>query len=170
METGNLFRAFDTSAAGLSAQRARLNAISANIANAQTTRTPEGGPYRRRVVQLSSAGEAGSDLFARLLQAKQSMALAPERTSPRHLGDPAPVELERGREGVDFTVGVDTTTPTRLEYDPGHPDANEDGYVEYPNVEIIHEMVDLMAAARAYEANVTVLNSTKAMLRKALEI
>lgn len=170
METGNLFRAFDTSAAGLSAQRARLNAISANIANVQTTRTPEGGPYRRQVVQLSVAGEAGSDLFARLLAAKQGMNLAPERTSPRHLPAPGPVELERARVGVDFSVAVDNTTPTRLEYDPGHPDANEDGYVEYPNVEIIREMVDLMAAARAYEANVTVLNSTKAMLRKALEI
>ena len=170
METGNLFHAFDVSAAGLSAQRARLNAISSNIANAQTTRTPEGGPYKRKVVTTAAAGSPVSDLFERLLQAKRALKLDPEKTSVRHLDEADLVRLEEGRQGISFDVATDNETPTRFEYDPGHPDANEDGYVEYPNVEVIKEMVDLMAAARAYEANVTVMNSTKAMLRKALEI
>jgi flagellar basal-body rod protein FlgC len=170
METGNLFRAFDLSAAGLSAQRARLNAISANIANAQTTRTPEGGPYKRQVVTVESAGASPSDLFEKLLESQQSLALDPTTTSPRHLTEADLVRLDDPRAGLHFSVGTDEETPTRFEYDPGHPDANADGYVEYPNVEVIREMVDLMAASRAYEANVTVLNSTKSMLRKALEI
>ncbi len=74
-----------------------------------------------------------------------------------------------GRDAVVWTIQEDGS-PGRLVYEPGHPDANEEGYVEYPNVEIIREMVDLMAASRAYEANITVLNATKSMLRKALEI
>jgi flagellar basal-body rod protein FlgC len=170
METGNLFRAFDVSAAGLAAQRARLNVISSNIANAQTTRTEEGGPYRRQVVTVEAAGASQSDLFERLLEAQQSIALDPATTSPRHLSDADLVRFEDPRPGLRYSVGTDEKTPTRFEYDPGHPDANAEGYVEYPNVEVIQEMVDLMAASRAYEANVTVLNSTKSMLRKALEI
>jgi flagellar basal-body rod protein FlgC len=122
------------------------------------------------VVTTSAAGSPVSDLFERLLQAKRALKLDPDKTSVRHLDEADLVRLEEGRQGISFEVATDNGTPTRFEYDPGHPDANEDGYVEYPNVEVIKEMVDLMAAARAYEANVTVMNSTKAMLRKALEI
>jgi flagellar basal-body rod protein FlgC len=171
MDTGNLFQAFRISASGLSAQRARLNVISANIANASTTRTPEGGAYKRRVVTFEGDAAGGrSTLFERLLHATRSLGTGLERTSPRHLNETTLPTFPEGDPGVAFSVGVDEETPTRFEYEPGHPDANEDGYVEYPNVEVVHEMVDLMTASRAYEANVTVLNSTKAMLRKALEI
>lgn len=170
MNTGNLFHAFNVSAQGLNSQRARLNVIAANIANAQTTRTPEGGPYRRRIVQVSSRGSLGSGLFERLLHAKRSLGLGPRKTSGGHLEGAELLALQREPEGLNIEVQLDRQTPTRTEYEPGHPDANEEGYVEYPNVEIVREMVDLMAASRAYEANVTVLNSTKAMLRKALEI
>ena len=171
MSDGNLFSAFDVSAAGLSVQRARLNVISANLANAQTTRTAEGGPYKRRVVDVSAGPPgAGSELFEQLLAAKKAGGIEPTRTSPRHLSELQLVDLPGGHEGVGYEVKTDEQTPGRLEYDPGHPDANADGYVEYPNVEVVREMVDLMAATRAYEANVTVLNATKSMIRKALEI
>jgi flagellar basal-body rod protein FlgC len=170
MESGSLFRAFDVSANGLTAQRARLNAISANIANAQTTRTPEGGPYRRRLARMSATGSRPSNLFERMLDAERSVALEMRQTAGRHLSGAPRLSLRREPEGVAVDVQTDEQTPTRTEYEPGHPDANEEGYVEYPNVEIIREMVDLMSASRAYEANVTVLNATKAMLRKALEI
>jgi flagellar basal-body rod protein FlgC len=171
MSDGNLFRAFDVSAAGLTAQRVRLNVLSANIANAQTTRTPEGGAYRRRVVTLSSPGPvAAPRLFERLLAAKRALELDVAKTSPRHLDETRLASFADRPEEIDHSVTIDVVTPTRLEYDPGHPDANAEGYVEYPNVDIIREMVQLLAATRAYEANVTVLNSTKTMLKKALEI
>jgi flagellar basal-body rod protein FlgC len=171
LSDGNLFAAFDVSASGLTAQRARLNVVAANLANAQTTRTAEGGPYRRRVLRIE-AGPAGggSPLFEQLLEAKRSGAIEVARTSPRHLKDPELVEFPGRHAGVSFDVTTDTETPGRLEYDPGHPDANADGYVEYPNVDVVKEMVELMAASRAYEANVTTLNATKAMIKKALEI
>ncbi|GJM45141.1 MAG: flagellar basal-body rod protein FlgC [Gemmatimonadota bacterium] len=171
MSMGNLFNAFDVSAAGLSAQRARLNVISANLANVETTRTPEGGPYRRRTLQVTGAGDAAnSDLFQKLLSAQRHLGVDIEKTSARHLDNPGLVSLTDESRGLQYGVVADEDTPMRMEFDPGHPDANEDGYVEYPNVEVVREMVDLMAASRAYEANVTVLNATKAMLRKALEI
>jgi len=171
MGMGNLFSAFDVSASGLSAQRARLNVISTNLANVETTRTPEGGPYRRREVVLSTNGPAsGSDLFERLLASQRNLGMSVEKTSPRHLDPAPPVPFADSAAGIRATVVTDDETPLRLEYDPGHPDSNEDGYVAYPNVDTVREMVDLMAASRAYEANVTVLNATKARLRKALEI
>jgi flagellar basal-body rod protein FlgC len=170
MSEGNLFHAFDLSASGLSAQRARLNVVSANLANAQTTRTPGGGPYRRQVLSVESGGgPPGLSLFERMLHSQRAISLDPSRTSARHLEEPGPVRFPGGREAVVWTVGEDGA-PGRLVYEPGHPDANAEGYVEYPNVEVIREMVDLMAASRAYEANITVLNATKSMLRKALEI
>jgi flagellar basal-body rod protein FlgC len=168
---GSLFRAFDVSAAGLTAQRARLNVISTNLANTQTTRTPEGGPYHRRVLTVSSGPDGGgSPVFEELLEAKRAGLIEVSRTSPRHLSDPELVSFPGKPEGVTFEVHEDTTTPGRMEYDPGHPDANAQGYVEYPNVDVVKEMVDLMAASRAYEANVTTLGATKAMIKKSLEI
>jgi len=120
-----------TPASGLAAQHRRIDAIAQNIANAETTRTPDGGPYKRQVVALS----------------------------PAPLGDGVRVAGIRqdAREGA-------------LVYDPGHPDADPSGYVRYPNVDVPAEMVDLMVARRTYEANVTVFQVAKAMLRRALDI
>jgi flagellar basal-body rod protein FlgC len=115
-----------TSAAGMSVQQSFIEAISANIANAETTRTPDGGPYRRRV------------------------ALAENNNSQVRV--------------------VDDATPGRLVYDPGHPDADQNGYVTMPNVDIATETVDLMVARRMHEANATVFQAAKGMLRRALEI
>jgi flagellar basal-body rod protein FlgC len=122
----SLLRPLANAAAGMSVQQAFIEAISANIANAETTRTPDGGPYRRRI------------------------ALA-----------------EGGNSQVRV---VDDATPGRMVYDPGHPDADPNGYVRLPNVDIATETVDLMVARRMHEANATVFQAAKGMLRRALEI
>jgi flagellar basal-body rod protein FlgC len=171
MKIGNLFQAFRLSASGLAAQRARLNVVSANIANADVTRTAEGGPYRRRVVSLSAQpGPRRPSVFARLLESQRRMGVEVARTSERHLEQADLPTFAEPAGTVTASVGEDKQTPPRVEYAPGHPDADADGYVTYPNVEVLQEMVDLLAASRAYEANVTALNATKAMLKKALEI
>jgi flagellar basal-body rod protein FlgC len=129
------------SASGLSAQRTRLNVIAENLANANTTRTESGGPYRRRVTRLES--EAPS--FAALLSSAPQL------------------------RGVKVG-GVVQIPETRRQYMPGHPDADKDGYVEMPNVNPVLEMTDMLAATRAYEANVTAIQSLKSMAQKALEL
>jgi len=119
-----------TSAQGMSRQQAFLDVISANLANAEVTRTPEGGPYRR---QVATAGR-----------------------------DPV-----TGQVSMQVTEDADKG---RLVYDPGHPDANAEGFVEYPNVDVTHELVDLMIVRRVHEANATVFQAAKSMLKRALEI
>lgn len=134
------------SASGLTAQRMRMNAISSNIANANTTKTPEGGPYRRKEVVFEAMPEQ------------------------RNFG-----EVLAGKWGEDIDrVQVTDIRPDRggpiMKYEPNHPEANEDGYVAYPNVNVMQEMVDMIQASRSYEANVSALNTTKNMAMSALEI
>lgn len=145
----NIFQALRISASGLSAERIRMDVISSNIANAQTTRTDEGGPYRRQVALLAPANPVQGSFQKTLQQA---------------MGENIPVS------GVRVTGIVADPTPSKKVYDPKHPDASPDGYVEYPNVDIMKEMVEAITASRAYEANITALNSTKNMFLKALEI
>ncbi|MBF0614807.1 MAG: flagellar basal body rod protein FlgC [Magnetococcales bacterium] len=133
---------FRVTSSALSAQRLRLNIIAENLANAQTTRTPEGGPYRRKDPVFASKP------FDEMLSREQRAASTG-------------VAVER--------IQVDERPP-RMQYDPSHPDANGQGYVAMPNVDPTAEMVNMMAASRAYESNVTVLNASKAMAMKALEI
>lgn len=131
----------DISASALTAQRVRMNVISENIANADTTRTDSGEAYRRRVVTLGERPASFSD------------------------------ELKSATGGGVMVTGiVEDASDFEYEYDPTHPDANEAGYVAYPNVEETKEIIDLMSATRSYEANVTALNATKNMAAKALEI
>jgi flagellar basal-body rod protein FlgC len=131
------------SASGLTAERFRLDLIANNIANVHTTRTEQGGPYRRR-----------SAVFAESLQeARRGVGL------PGQVGGGVRVAA----------VSVDRTEP-RLVFEPEHPDADADGYAAYPNINIVQEMVDMITATRAYEANVTALNASKSMFLKALEI
>jgi len=129
------------SASALAAQRVRMNVIAENLAHADTTRTPEGGPYRRRKVLFETQGEG----FAGLLGAAPG-------------------------QGVRVVGTVDAQTPFRRVHQPGHPDADAEGYVAFPNVNPVMEMVDLMAATRAYEANVTAIQALKSMMQKALEL
>jgi flagellar basal-body rod protein FlgC len=138
---------FAISASGLRAERLRLDAIASNLANANTTRTAEGGPYRRRNV-IFVAQDLESD-FAATLEALSEDGI---------------------RRGVAVTDVVEDPSPPRMVFDPAHPDANSEGLVAYPNVNPVAEMVDLMAATRAYEANVQAVNATKRMADAALSI
>ncbi len=161
-----ILNAIETASQGLSIQRARMNTVARNIANAETTRTEEGGPYRRRRVAVNEdkvksgfrnmIKHAGRELF---------------RTSKKHI--PARSATVTGNVDVptvDFEETVDPQSHFRIVYDPSHPDANEEGYVEMPDVEIVTEMVDMMAASRAYEANTVAISSAKKMAENALEI
>lgn len=133
---------FAISASGLRAQRLRMDVIAANLANAQSTQSPDGGPYRRRDVLLES--NPGSP-FGDVLGAARAEAVRVARV-------------------------VADNRPPRMQHAPGHPDADANGFVAMPNVNVVSEMVDMMAATRAYEANVTAINATKRVLQAALEI
>ncbi|BDG59347.1 flagellar basal body rod protein FlgC [Caldinitratiruptor microaerophilus] len=153
------FRGLEISASGLTAERLRMDVIANNIANANTTRTADGpGPYRRRVVVLA-AREPQPDFGTWLARFLGETGAGPWGPQPAAIGD-----------GVRVVRVATDPSPTRRKYDPAHPDAGPDGYVELPNVDPITEMVDLIGATRAYEANVTALNATKAMMVRALEI
>ncbi len=136
----------DISGSGLTAQKLRMDVIAQNIANAEVTRTQRGIPYRRKMVVFTSVAEKGS--FRETLN--NVMGVNPK--------------------GVKVSAIVEDRSPFVRVYDPGHPDANEEGYVLLPNVNRTQEMIDMLAASRAYEANVTAFNATKAMALKALDI
>lgn len=146
-----LFTAFDICASGMSAQRLRTDIISQNIANANTTRTSEGGPYRRKTVVFT---EKNSQDFHNTLLS--SIGLTDGGISGNG------VKVNR--------IVEDTETEMNMVYDPSHPDADENGYVTYPNVNVITEMTNLIDASRAYEADVTAFNAAKAMATKGLEV
>ena len=154
----SLFDTLNISASGLSAQRTRVDLLAENIANSQTTRTPAGGPYRRRHAVFSSEPEAGSS-FASLLQGYR----AAFRT---------PVGLPWGAEGSGVRVAeivVDSSQP-RLRYLPNHPDAGADGYVAFPAFNPVEDMVDLTAGVRAYQANLAVISAVKEMIHRTIDI
>jgi len=132
------FSSFDISASGIYAQRVRMDAVANNIANAETTRTAEGGPYKRQSVSFRAVYEdaVGNQV------------------------NPAGVAVDE----VVSTGGV------RIVHDPGHPDADADGNVKMPDINVVEEMVDMISATRAYEANVTALNATKSMMNNAIDI
>ncbi|NMI02523.1 flagellar basal body rod protein FlgC [Paenibacillus sp. SZ31] len=146
----NISNSFSISASALTAQRLRMDVISSNIANAETTRASvsngEAVPYKRKMVVL----EPNKTSFGTMLQ---------NQMRGNGSGD-----------GVRVTEIREDQSPLKPVYDPSHPDANAEGYVFMPNVDIAKEMVDMISASRSYEANVTALNSTKAMISKALEI
>lgn len=131
MEEG-FFRAFDIAASGLHAERVRLNVVANNVANADTTRTPQGGPYRRQQAVFST-------VLGRL-------------------------------DGVRVRGVMPSSDPLRRVYEPGHPDAGPDGYVSMPNVKVPLEMIDLMAASRAYEANLATMRNFKQICQQTLKL
>ncbi|MDR2594644.1 MAG: flagellar basal body rod protein FlgC [Fibromonadaceae bacterium] len=163
-----LFTGLNISATGLRAQRVRQNVIASNIANVETTRTPNGGPYKRQHVIL----EADPLEFDQFL-VKEENKIRGTKTQPGHINIPQP-EWPVSREHIGSGVKVQEIRPDegpdKLVYNPDHPDADENGYVHMPNVNIVEEMVDMITATRAYEANTTAFNSTKAMLMKALDL
>jgi flagellar basal-body rod protein FlgC len=138
--------ALDIGASGLSAQRTFLNVISMNLANANTTKTAEGGPYRRKSVVFEATPVETP--FSKVMQDV----------------------LDRELNGVKVQrVVTDSRQPKRV-YEPGHPHADPEGYVSYPDINVIEEMANMMSAMRAYEAEVSAITSTKSMFNKALEI
>lgn len=146
----NIFSSMNISASALTAEKTRIDLISKNIANVNTTRTNGGVPYRRQV-----------PVFQEEKNSKFSSFLNKEINNQ-----------SRGNElgGVRITKIVEDETPFKLKYEPGHPDADSDGYVKMPNVDTVKEMVDMISAQRGYDANVTAINSSKSMLMKALDI
>ncbi|NMB39692.1 MAG: flagellar basal body rod protein FlgC [Firmicutes bacterium] len=135
-----LFDSFRISGSGLTAERLRMDTIANNLANANTTRTEQGGPYRRQMVVFGAVEDES-------------------KSNKKQIGG-----------GVKVVGIVQDPAPPKLVYDPQHPDANENGYVEFPNVSVVTEMVDLITATRAYEANITAINAAKSMALKALDI
>jgi len=161
-----LFASMDISAQGLSVQRTRMNTISENLANVDTTRTPEGGPYRRKIVQIEQ-GDQGDKFIDILIKNRLELT----NTDTNH--KPA-VPFKDGGEIPRYGVSIhdiirDPSAP-KLVFDPAHPDADADGYVQMPNINMVQEMIDMITASRSYEANITSLNSAKEMIRNALKI
>ena len=142
----DLFSSMRVSASGLDAQTKRMNTISSNIANAETTRTPEGGPYRKK-----------DPIFA-------------AQTDRESFGEILSNQLDENVQGVQVEEIMEDPKGPRMVYNPQHPDANPNGYVAMPNVNTVEEMANMISAQRSYEANVTAMNAAKAMAQKALEI
>jgi flagellar basal-body rod protein FlgC len=144
-----LFGALDISASGLTAERLRMSVTAENLANAQTTRGANGQPYRRKEVVLQEISQGGFGA---------TLATAMDRGATARPG------------GVEVAGIVEDATNLKTVYDPGHPDADARGYVRMPNVDTVTEMVDLISASRAYEANVTAMQAAKQMFSKTLEL
>ena len=140
----SLFTALSVGASGMSAQRARAELLVENLANAETTRTPEGGPYRRKDVVFRSAGVESP--FASVFSQAQTAG------------------------GVEVAAVVTDSREPERRYLPGHPDADADGYVAFPRVNAAEDMVDLMGAARGYQANVAAITAVKDMIQRSLEL
>lgn len=168
MAMAGIFSGLNISASGLRAERIRQNAISSNLANVETTRTDEGGPYRRQFVVY----KAGSDQHdTRILN--QEQGLQGVSTNDRHLPIPPsgfPRDERFFGNGVSVSEIREDSRPPRMVYDPAHPDADAKGYVAMPNINVVQEMTDMIAATRAYEANVTAFNATKSMLMQATQL
>jgi flagellar basal-body rod protein FlgC len=145
----SMFGGMEISGSALTAQRLRMNVTAENIANAETTKGADGNPYRRKEVTLESVGQAGT-FGSQLSRAMGTSGVAPG--------------------GVQATEITEDQTNGKLVYDPSHPDADEQGYIRMPNVDTVTEMVDLIDAQRAYEANVTAMSAAKQMFAKTLEI
>lgn len=136
----NLIDTLSVTASGLTAQRVRLQTVASNMANARTTRTEDGGPYKKRMPVF------------------------------RAEADPFGTMLDQAISRVEVTEIAESDDPTVRVFDPGHPDADDNGYVEYPNVNVLEEMVDMMMTARTYEANTSVVDVTRTMASQALDI
>ncbi len=161
-----ILSAIEISSRGLSVQRAKMNTVAQNIANAETVETKEGGPYRRKRVIVSEEKVKGN--FNSLVK-EAGVRLA--RTNKLHLrgksivtGDTVELSMVEGKEVTD------PDSSFRLVYDPSHPDADDEGFVKMPDIEIVNEMVDMIAASRAYEANTVAISAAKKMAKDALDI
>jgi flagellar basal-body rod protein FlgC len=166
-----LFESIQISGSGLKGQRVKMDVVARNLANAETTRTEEGTPYRRqRAVFREVLEQRVQQRRDRLTGTATETGNGPTRTHARHLAGLNPHE-RLDREGMLTEVDLaPDASEFRVVYDPGHPDADEEGYVLLPNVDVITEMVDMIAASRAYEANLSAVQAAKDMFNQALKI
>ena len=155
----SLFDAMSLSSSGLTTQRTRLNVVSSNIANINTTRTPEGGPYRRKEVVVAALPKENSFLDE-LRDASSSKSQDSMQNS----------DIVNGTRHAKVVGIVEDSRAPIMNFDPSHPDANEEGYVALPNIDIYEEMVNLLEARTTFEANINAFNTSKNMAGKALEI
>jgi len=168
MPIEGLFTSMEISASGLLAQRMRMNAIASNIANVNTIKTLDGRPYRRQWVALVPSGQGQFAPAEAYLPLSVSLPLA--YTNRAHLprGEFSP--LQRMETGVKVKGTMKEEGNFKLIYDPQNPEADEEGYVAMPNIDLVTEMVDMIMASRSYEANVTAFNAAKHMALKSMEI
>lgn len=156
----SMFTAFNISASGMTAQQLRTDVISQNIANVNTTRTSDGTPYVRKAV-----------VFTEKTLTQATVIQGPNSTGSSFASVLRSVRGGRLGDGVKVTrVYEDDSTDMNMVYDPSHPDADENGYVTYPNVNVVQEMTDLIDASRSYEANISAFNASKTMANKGLSI
>jgi flagellar basal-body rod protein FlgC len=144
----DLFKIFSVSGSGMAAQRSRMTVVAGNLANSETTRTPDGGPYRRRDIifkAVAADGEFGAE-FGKLSDGLNEV------------------------QGVEVVGVKQSSRPARKIFDPHHPDADGEGYVALPNINAMEEMVDMLSAVRSYEANLATYNTTKSLIRRILDI
>jgi flagellar basal-body rod protein FlgC len=168
MSLVGLFSDLNISASGMRAERIRQNTISSNLANVETTRTEKGGPYRRQFPVFAADSD---ERDTRLIN--QEIKLQGVTTQENHLPIP-PLAFPRDERFFGSGVRVDEiredSRPPKMVYDPSHPDADKNGYVAMPNINVVEEMTNMIAATRAYEANVTAFNASKSMYMQAMQI
>lgn len=166
MKIGGIFSSMKISASALSVQRQRMNTVARNLANVNTTRTEAGGPYQREFVVVREKEPIGD--FGALIE---DMNVRLERTDRLHMDSSRyPGNGNENPGGAEVDEIVQDNAPPKMVYDPTHPDADVDGYVAMPNVNPVTEMVEMISATRAYEANLTAIDSDKRIIKKSLEI
>jgi flagellar basal-body rod protein FlgC len=165
MKLDRVFAGLNISSMGLTAQRQRMNVIADNLANAETTKTDTGGPYRRKIIEIKVRG---SQFLTSLVRSTASQ-LATTNSAHFASGAGATSSGQTPPASMEASEVRDQTSP-RMVYDPGNPEANEEGYVALPNVNVVTEMVNMISASRAFEANVVAVNAAKNMAKDSLEI
>ena len=163
---GGILNAIEVSARGLSVQRAKMNIAAENLANAETTQTEKGGPYRRQRV-LVKEDKTKATFNSHMERARVRLAATNDRHMP---GGTRQVGEKIALSNTEMDVVQDPESSYRLVHDPSHPNADQDGYVRMPDIEIVNEMVDMMSATRAYEANTVAIASAKQMVKDTMEI
>ncbi len=165
MKMESIFTGLNISSAGLSAQRQRMNSIAENLANAETTKTAAGTPYRRKVVTFKAKAV---EVFSSVMK-QAGIRLA--TTNENHMGgEPFTMTDRKSVPAGIVATEAEDPAPPRIVYDPGNPDADANGYVQMPNVNVVTEMVNMIATSRSFEANVTAINAAKTMAKDSLEI
>jgi len=165
MKIGDNFSGFGISAKGLSIQRKKMNLIAENLANGNTVRTEDGKPINRKILNVKQKETPFNTAFNDI---KGTIKLS--TTNSNHISNPTNFEFKNPQDnGLEFNVNEDTKQGD-IVYMPEHPDANEDGYVQLSNINTINEMIDMIAATRSYEANLTAFNSSKQMAKDSLDI